>query len=707
MDEIMAEYRYDATLRRGRKHSEAQEEEPFSQDTMAIKNLVEEMRAFTKNNPQPSHGPLEPPPPAEASADEAPAGGMPADGSLGDEPTADLPPPPEPFAIHVDFDADGDFGSAFAPSDDFVLPSGEEDLPEEETRPPREPLWVRMRRRARKQPPEEAAAAPLPVDVAAHKLTGYVRFFTARAALASFLTAFLIFLTFSHRLGLSLPAMLTFARRPSAYLAVSLLLQILVMACAIDVLARGLLDLCHFRPGMESAALVSCAANILYIAAALLKPSAPAYLPYCAVASVSAVCCLWAGRLRFSAYRHTYRTAAQASDPYVIVREENVYEGSGAFLKRRGDISDFVGRTEQPDGAARFSMFFVPLGILVSLLFAAMANVRTPSVPFFCAFAAIVSMVAPFCGMFAYVLPFRQAAGRLALSGSALAGWAAAQAFYAPAAIIVEDSEIFPPGSVTLTGLKVFGSNSFDKVISYAASLTAASGSGLAYPFVELLRGQSEALRHIQEFQHYEGGGVGGEIGGDRILLGTASFMLRMGIRLPRGFKLPNAIFIAVNLDLVGIFAINYQPIGVVRRGLIMCLRHKFTPVLALRDVNLTPSFVSKQLKMKLDGAEFPTIEQRLLLSDPSLDVRARPVAVVGRDGFAPFAESLIAGRRVGQVTRINLALTLLCTLIGLLVMCYLVLRGEMAAASPCNVLVFLGLWTLPTLLVSGLAARY
>jgi hypothetical protein len=316
-------------------------------------------------------------------------------------------------------------------------------------------------------------------------------------------------------------------------------------------------------------------------------------------------------------------------------------------------------------------------------------------------------MIAPFCGMFAYVLPFRQAAGRLALSGSALAGWAAVQAFYAPAAVIVEDDDIFPPGSVTLTGLKVFGSNSFDRVISYAASLAAASGSGLAYPFVELLRGQSEALRHVQEFQHYEGGGVGGEIGGDRILLGAPSFMLRMGIRLPQGFKLPNAIFIAVNLDLVGIFAINYQQIGGVRRGLLMCLHHKFTPVLALRDVNLTPSFVSKKLKIKLDGAEFPTIEQRLFLSDPSLDVRARPVAVVGRSGFAPFAESLIAGRRVGQVTRINLVLTLLCTLIGLLVMCYLVLRGEMAAASPCNVLIFLALWTLPTLLTSGLAARY
>lgn len=685
----MAEYRYDATLRRGRKRDETQEE-PFSQDTMAIKNLVEEMRAFAKNSPPPSHEVPEPPP---------------ADASLGDEPTADLPPSAEAFTVDVDFDADGDFGSAFAPSDDFVLPPGEADLSEEASRPPREPLRVRMRRRARAPSQEEAPS--LSVEAAAHKLTGYVRFFTARAVLASFLTVLLVVLTFSHRLGLSLPDMLTFARRPSAYLAVSLLLQILVMACAIDVLARGLLDLCHFRPGMESAALVSCAANILYIAAAFLRPAVPAYLPYCAVASVSAVCCLWAGRMRFSAYRRTYQTAAQASEPYVIVREGNVYDGRGAFLKRRGDISDFVGRTEQPDGAARFSMFFVPLGILVSLLFAAMATVRAPSVPFFCAFAAIVSMVAPFCGAFAYVLPFRQAAGRLALSGSALAGWSAVQAFYAPAAVIVEDNDIFPPGSVALTGLKVFGSNSFDRVISYAASLAAASGSGLAYPFVELLRGQSDALRHVQEFQHYEGGGVGGEIGGDRILLGTASFMLRMGIRMPQGLKLPNAIFIAVNLDLVGIFAINYHPMGGVRRGLIMCLRHRLTPVLALRDVNLTPSFVSKKLKVKLDGAEFPTIEQRLFLSDPSLDIRARPVAVVGRDGFAPYAESLIAGRRVGQITRINLTLTLLCALIGLLVMCYLIVRGEMAAASPCNVLIFLGLWTLPTLLVSGLAARY
>ncbi|MDR3207252.1 MAG: hypothetical protein LBT60_02870 [Oscillospiraceae bacterium] len=642
------------------------------------------------------------------------------------EPPADERLMAEIQSMGVDWGTDlgqpGVFDKAFAPSDSFVRPHPADagaDMEEEEEHPfyPDEgekqgdSLLTLLRRRARRREPQGPVLA---VDKAAARLTVYLRFFTLRLGLTVGLCFFLTLITFAHRLGLSMPPALTLWQQPTLYLLIQMIFLTLAMACAIDVLSKGLSDLAHFRPGMESAVLLSCLASILHVVSILVSyhygsqdPQNPPILPYCAVSALSVLCAMWSQRTRYEACRRAYQTAALTGQPFTVQREESLWEG-GALVKTRGSLENFVAQTEQDDGAARFAHFLVPLGALAALLFALIASVgQDRPGRFFWAFAALMSVVAPFCAAFCYPLPFRKVVKRLSLSGSALAGWAGARAFYQPVSVILTDGDLFPPGTVTLNGLKVFGSFGFDKMISYAASLTAASHSGLASAFDDLLRGQSDTLRQVNSFRHYEGGGLGGEIGGDSVLLGNSAFMLRMGIRLPQGIKLQNILFISVNLDLVGVFAINYTPTSHVRVALSMLLRHDITPVFATRDVNLTPLSVGKRFRLKLDAAEYPPIEQRLELSDPREDSLTRPVAVVARDGLYPYAEAVVAGRRLGQVTRVNLAVYLLCALLGLVLMAFLTFKGEAAIASPCNVILYLALWTLPTFLISGWAHRY
>ncbi len=734
LDEIMSEYRYNATIApRSRRHGKKgvpSDMEPISQDTMALKSLVEEMKSFSRQvdgTDMPARDPREAardtgkPDENRSALDDfqetQQSGAAGPDGA--DEyqftPDPSLFPPAaqddlsEPEIIvttEIDFGPSDDFGRAFSPSDDFVGDQhthggAPEDIPEQPVR--EDSVLDRIRRRSRRREP---IVRTLPVDKAAGKLIPYIRFFTLRLVLAGVICLLMVLITFSHRMPISMPAFMTFISMPYSYMGILTVLQILVMICGIDVLARGLSDLCHFRPGMESAALLSCVANILYTFSVFVNPQTATYLPYCAVAALSVLCTMWSHRLRFVAYQRTYKTAAMAEYPYVVMREEPLWKG-GAFVKARGNIDEFVGLTEQPDGAMRFAHFLVPLGLLASLLFAVVASVGHELNVFFWAFSATMSVVSPFCGPFSFSLPFYKTVKRLVHSHAALAGWTGVRAFFDPAVAVLTDRDIFPPGTVNLNGLKVFGSFNFDRMISYAASLVEASGSGVAHTFAELLKGQSAAIREVHNFQHYENGGIGADIDSDRVLLGNSAFMLRMGIRLPQGIKLQHAVFVAVNLDLAGIFAVTYTPTNQVRAALSMLLRHGITPVFATRDANLTPEFVGKMFELNLSAAVYPPIEQRLMLSDPGRETHAKPVAVVGREGLLPYAESIAAGRRMGQVTRANLLVYLLCALLGLALLAFLVIKGEASTASPCNVLIYLGLWLLPALLVSGWANRY
>ncbi len=617
-------------------------------------------------------------------------------------------PSPDVVLFDGSFEPPEGFERFFAPSDDYVRDDPYPDtgeVEEEYKHKDTTPLFVRLRRRARRADEEPSG---LSVQEARTRLVPFLRFLLLRTLVALVLCLPILYITFSHRMGWPTPAFLTYTIKPYMYLSLVLILQVLVMICATDMLAQGLKDLCKLRPTSSSAVLISCLANIVYVASIFFAPENPAYLPYCSVSSLSVLFLLLGQCLRHIGFERTYRTVAAMEHPLSVVREENLWDGQGAFVKSHQELTQFVDTTESQDGAAQFESFFVPLALLASLLLALIASFgqKHPE-RFFWAFSAIVSVTAPFCAAFTYALPFSKVSMRLASSGVALAGWAAARAFSDHAAVVLTDDDIFPPGLCSLNGLKVFGNNSFDRVISYAASLMKASGSGLSTPFIELLRGQSGLIRPVENFQHYEGGGMGGEIGSDRILLGTSTFMLRMGIGLPQGLRVANAIFVAVNLDLVGVFAINYQVSGSVRRSLVSLLRHKLTTVFAVRNVNISPLVMKKKFKVGVEAVEFPSIEERLFLSDPKRANRSRPVAAVRDPGLTLFADSILAGRRLWVMTRINLLFYAICTVCALVLMSFLCMQGEAVTASPCNVLIYLSLWLVPTLVSSGWVSRY
>ena len=608
------------------------------------------------------------------------------------------------------------FDQAFKPSEDFVSKKNfvsEEDFvrglketmeEEQPTEQPQKPLLARLRSRRRAT---EAAVTSIPVDKAAVKLIPYIRFLTIRLGLACFFCVFMVFLTFSHRLELSLPTILVFVEKRMVFMSILTAMQILVMICGVDVMARGLFDLVRLRPAFESIALLSCLASILYVATSFFNPNTPVYLPYSAVSALSVFCAMWSHRLSLKACQLSYQTVAATECPFVIHKEETLWPG-GALMKTKGDPSNFVSLTEQPDGALRFTRFFVPLEIIAAFVAALVVSDGFLELPrFFWTLSAILSVSAPFCGPLSFTLPFLKISKRLSRNGTALAGWHGACAFFEPSTLILTDRDLFPTGTVTLNGLKVFDGYSFNRMITYAASLTAASESCLSHAFAELLHNQNDAIRSVNAFRYYEAGGLGGEIGKDSVLIGNSSFMLSTGIRLPQGIKLANVLFVAVNMELVGVFAIHYNAASAVSNGLSMLLRNGITPLFCTRDVNLTPPFVGKTFGLKLGHAEYPEIEQRLELSQPERKTTSGAKAVMNRDALNPTAEAIVAGRRLGRVTRLNLVIYLLCSLAGFLIMTFLSFRGEMAVAAPRIVIAYLALWTLPTMLISSWVHRY
>lgn len=704
LEDILAEFRYDAALTKTPKPVEPVVDVDITDSAVAanerLTKLLDDMRRVVDDD-------TEPLPTPETIA----FSGMPLKSPIEPKP-APAPAPQEDIdpigEIIIDqsvFGPPEDFSQAFAPSNAYVGTHEDDDaeaIPDE----PRKTLRERVNERSKRLKEPEADISP---SDAAAKLIPFVRSLTFRTLGAFLLCLPIIYGTLSHRFMLPFPKAIDFLYHPYMYLFFMLAGQIAVMLCAADILAKGLIDLFRLRPTVDTGVVVACLASMAHVFSIFIAPQKwSVFLPYCVVSATSVLFSLFSARLRYGARLRTYMVAKNADSCQVVTMEDRLFDDSSGITKRAGASDGFVLQTEQSDNIERFFNFFIPLALISSLLLAALVTFSADRpTNFFWVWSAMMSCVAPFSSLLAFVLPFNAVSTRLATVGASLAGWTGAKQLARSDVAVLTDSDVFPHGSVALNGLKVFGNHSFDKVISYATSVVSASGSELSRAFNELLKGNRDAIRTVHDFQHYEGGGMGAYLDNDRVLLGSYNFMVSMSISMPQELNIKNAVFISINMELAGIFAINYVTQNSVKSALTMLARHGCLPLFAVRDFNITASNLKSRFKLDEEQMDYPVIEERLTLSDPNRVVRAKPSAIAGKEGLLTYAEIIVGGLSLKRTANINLGLSMASAVLGLLFMFYFTSIGAASTASPVNVLLFQLLWTVPVLLVSAWSSRY
>lgn len=430
-------------------------------------------------------------------------------------------------------------------------------------------------------------------------------------------------------------------------------------------------------------------------------------LPYTLISVLALALGLWGRYMDRLTRRISCRTAAAAKAPYLVTLDEEKWDGRAAYTKWSGATDGFGSQIQSEDGAQRLLRPAAALLILACLLFAGIASVsrERPELYFWC-LSAMLCAAAPFSGALAFSLPARFVSRRLAGVGAALAGWEGIRRQAKNSGILLTDTDLFPPGSTALNGVKVFQNHPLDKVISLTATMIRDTGSGLDRTFHELLRSQGTVYRKTEELQCFEGG-ASAVIRGEHVLVGSAAFMHMMEVPMPQGVNVKNAVFCAIEGELAGIFALSYSLHATVRPALSALIENKISPILATRDFNLTPAMLRQRFKLPSEKMEFPESSRRRALSDAKQSHNLPLVCVLCREGIGPLSETVVGARRLYLATRINSILAVTGSVIGVLLAFYLAAQAAFASLSVFNLLVFLLMWLVPTLLISGWVNRY
>lgn len=422
--------------------------------------------------------------------------------------------------------------------------------------------------------------------------------------------------------------------------------------------------------------------------------------PYAAPACAGFVFALWGGQRLGRGYYSTYRTAAMEDPPYLIT---DIPRGA---CKQRGRIRGFYTCASRDDVSARWQAALLPVVLTASFVFAGLATFGGQKQPgnFLLNWSAILAAGASFALPLTYALPFARLACRLQKSGCAVAGYDGAERISRKKCVVLTDMDLFPPGTVSLNGMKTYGEE-LSKVVSYAATLAKASGCGLQRLFDGLLRSEGGTYENLTDFSFYEEGGFSGNIHGETAIMGTASFMRKMEVRLPGNLKLHTGIFLAVDRQLAAVFAVKYQASENVDWALRLLKRNHILPVLAARDPNVTPALLKHKFSRGV-RVEFPSLSDRVALSELE-SAEGLPRALLYREGLLPYADAAVGGRRLCRAVRRGTFIAMLGSISGTLLAFYLTFLGAYSLLTPLSLLVFLLLWTLPVLLLADWTGRF
>ena len=466
-----------------------------------------------------------------------------------------------------------------------------------------------------------------------------------------------------------------------------------------EVFQYAVEKLLSFKITYELMTSLLCVAALTDTAVAFVSDAraASAALPLHSIAALSMTCSLYGRALLFKGLYDSFRVAALGDPPYIVTTT------AGGAAKRRGSVAGFSVTAQREDVSGRWQTVVLPVILVGAIVFSILSTVQTKqSSLYFWNLSAVLAGANALAFPLVYALPLRRLTRRFAKSGSALAGWRGADIMRRSNCLILTDSDLFPPGTVMLNGLKIFGEES-GKVFSYAATMAHASETGLSRLFDNLLESEGGHMEPLSDLNYYEEGGVGGTIHGESVLFGTASFCRKMGVTLPTGLKLQTGMFLAVDGTLIAVFAVKYMAAENVDWAMHALSRAHITPVLAVRDGNITPALLKR--KFGTDAhAVYPQLSTRLALSEKG---GAKPCALIYREGLMPYAELAVGSKRLCRAVRIGNVLSLGASVVGTMLSFYLSFVAAYALFTPFKLLLFLVLWTVAALIDGVFVDKY
>lgn len=376
------------------------------------------------------------------------------------------------------------------------------------------------------------------------------------------------------------------------------------------------------------------------------------------------------------------------------------YEGAAGFLRKEGQVEDFMDNLDRRSTPQKVQDIYALIAFLASAAIAAVALVLGGSVAtFFQVWAVTLLAAAPASAFVIFSRPAAILQRRLHRLGTVICGWQGIVGLSGKAVFPLTHKDLFPGNMVKMNGVKFFGHRDPDEIVAYSTALMVAADSALAPLFTQVLDSRNGRHYDARAFQSYEGG-IGCQVKGEPVLAGSAAFLRQMGVEVPQNIQLADGVYVAVDGELCGLFAMTYGKSKSTVAGLATLSAHKnLRPLVLSREFSLNAQSLHARLGLKTKRFIFPQNPEELWQKE--VPEEAPSLLLTTRDGLSPIAYGITGARALRLTWILGLIIHLIGGILGLGIMLTLVLLGSLHLLTPANLLLYHCIWLIPGILIT------
>lgn len=425
-------------------------------------------------------------------------------------------------------------------------------------------------------------------------------------------------------------------------------------------------------------------------------------VPCCAAFCLAMTTALWARFERHTTEMNQMDTMRKAVRLHGIVRVDNYYNGKAGLLRTEAEVEDFMDNYQKVSGPEKLQNIYALLSLLICLGIAVLAGMQNGVSMAVQILSTSLLVAVPATFFLSITRPAAILEQRLHMVGTVLCSWKGVKALSGKAIFPLGDTDLFPQGCTKLNGVKFYGKRNPDEVVSYTTSLICQAGGGLVPVFQQLLTSRDGSMQTVEEFRNYGGGGIGGVVCGEPVLMGDMAFLQDMGVEIPEGTMVNQAVYAAIDGELCAVFAISYAKMRSSAAGLVTLSSYRrLSPVMVGSDFMLTEEFLQAKFGIKSSRIAFPEPDVRRTLSRIQPDPDAAVLAIATREDLLSTAYAVTGSRTLATATRLGVAIHLIGGILGMLIMLVLAILGNTELLTPTNVLLYQLIWAVPGLLVT------
>ena len=425
-------------------------------------------------------------------------------------------------------------------------------------------------------------------------------------------------------------------------------------------------------------------------------------IPCCAAFSLEVLMSLWSAYNRRHADLGQMDVLRKASRLYGVCAKADAFEDKKVLQRISGEVDDFMNNYDQPTAPEKRQGVYGLVALVISIGVGVFTGVMHDLYLGIQMTAVSLLAAVPATAFIATSRPFAILQRRLHRLGAVLCGWQGIKQLCGKVIFPVANDDVFPMGTTRMNGAKFFGNRSTEQVLAYTTAVVAAEGSILAPLFNQVLASRNGRQYDVESLHRYENGGISGTILDEPVLVGSLSFLKEMGVEVPEGIQVSQAVCVAIDFELCGVFAISYEKTRSATAGLsTLSSYRKLNPVMADGKFMMDESFIRSKFGIKSKRLQFPDEETRAALRAVQPDEGAEAALLSTVSGLAPMAYCVTGARSVRTATNLGVVLHMVAGGLGMLVVLALVILGALHLLSPANMFLYQLAWMIPGFLVT------